>query len=131
MVTERLGIEVPRREDIRVNVLGINHFTWITKASYRHIDLLPIFREFSAHYGESGGYELEGESWRDSVFCSAHRVAFDLFETYGAIPAAGDRHLAEFLPYHTSNSLKYGNFISHLYHSENKTELRNDKKQNG
>ncbi|AGE62583.1 putative glycosidase [Bacillus subtilis XF-1] len=97
MVTERLGIEVPRREDIRVNVLGINHFTWITKASYRHIDLLPIFREFSAHYGESG-YELEGESWRDSVFCSAHRVAFDLFETYGAIPAAGDRHLAEFLP---------------------------------
>lgn len=97
MVRERLGIEVPRREDIRVNVLGINHFTWITKASYRHIDLLPIFREFSAHYGESG-YELEGESWRDSVFCSAHRVAFDLFETYGAIPAAGDRHLAEFLP---------------------------------
>ncbi|MGQ9010010.1 alpha-galacturonidase LplD [Bacillus stercoris] len=97
MVTERLGIEVPRREDIRVNVLGINHFTWITEASYRHIDLLPIFREFSSHYGESG-YELEGESWRDSVFHSAHRVAFDLFETYGAIPAAGDRHLAEFLP---------------------------------
>ncbi|MEC2113155.1 alpha-galacturonidase LplD [Bacillus stercoris] len=97
MVTERLGIEVPRREKIHVNVLGINHFTWITEASYRHIDLLPIFREFSAHYGESG-YELDGESWRDSVFHSAHRVAFDLFETYGAIPAAGDRHLAEFLP---------------------------------
>ncbi|MGG3033416.1 alpha-galacturonidase LplD [Bacillus stercoris] len=97
MVTERLGIEVPRREEIHVNVLGINHFTWITEASYRHIDLLPIFREFSSHYGESG-YELEGESWRDSVFHSAHRVVFDLFETYGAIPAAGDRHLAEFLP---------------------------------
>ncbi|ASB60018.1 alpha-galacturonidase [Bacillus sp. A053] len=97
MVTERLGIEVQRREDIHVNVLGINHFTWITAASYRHIDLLPIFREFSSHYGESG-YELEGESWRASVFHSAHRVAFDLFETYGAIPAAGDRHLAEFLP---------------------------------
>ncbi|MCY7892373.1 alpha-galacturonidase LplD [Bacillus vallismortis] len=96
MVKERLGAKVLRREDIRVNVLGINHFTWITEASYRHIDLLPIFHEFSAHYGESG-YELEGESWRDSVFRSAHRVAFDLFETYGAIPAAGDRHLAEFL----------------------------------
>ncbi|MCY8760877.1 alpha-galacturonidase LplD [Bacillus spizizenii] len=97
MVTERLGVEVHRREDIRVNVLGINHFTWVTEASYRHIDLLPIFHEFSSHYGESG-YELEGESWRDSVFRSAHRVAFDLFEMYGAIPAAGDRHLAEFLP---------------------------------
>lgn len=97
MVTERLGVEVLRREDIRVNVLGINHFTWVTEASYRHIDLLPIFHEFSSHYGESG-YELEGESWRDSVFRSAHRVAFDLFEMYSAIPAAGDRHLAEFLP---------------------------------
>ncbi len=130
MVTERLGIEVPRREDIRVNVLGINHFTWITKASYRHIDLLPIFREFSAHYGESG-YELEGESWRDSVFCSAHRVAFDLFETYGAILLRVTGIWQSFFPAHTSNSLRYGNFISHLYHSENKTELRNDKKQNG
>ncbi len=121
MVTERLGIEVPRREDIHVNVLGINHFTWITAASYRHIDLLPIFREFSSHYGESG-YELEGESWRDSVFHSAHRVAFDLFETYGAIPAAGDRHRQSFFRVHILNSLRYGNSISHLYHSENKTE---------
>ncbi|MDR4229291.1 alpha-glucosidase/alpha-galactosidase [Bacillus mojavensis] len=97
MVTNRLGLEVKRREDIHVHVLGINHFTWVTAASYRHIDLLPVFHDFCAHYAESG-YELEGESWKDSVFRSAHRIAFDLFETYGAIPAAGDRHLAEFFP---------------------------------
>ncbi|MEC0768765.1 family 4 glycosyl hydrolase [Bacillus atrophaeus] len=97
MVKERLGLNVKQREDIKVNVLGINHFTWVTEASFRHIDLVPVFQEFAAQYAETG-YEPSGESWRDSVFHSAHRVAFHLFETYGAIPAAGDRHLAEFFP---------------------------------
>ncbi|MED1124912.1 alpha-glucosidase/alpha-galactosidase [Bacillus atrophaeus] len=97
MVKERLGLDVKQREDIKVNVLGINHFTWVTEASFRNIDLVPVFQEFAAQYAEMG-YEPSGESWRDSVFHSAHRVAFHLFETYGAIPAAGDRHLAEFFP---------------------------------
>lgn len=43
MVTNRLGLEVKRREDIHVHVLGINHFTWVTATSYRHIDLFACF----------------------------------------------------------------------------------------
>jgi galacturan 1,4-alpha-galacturonidase len=31
-------------------------------------------------------------------FASAHRVKFDLYKKFGLIAAAGDRHLAEFLP---------------------------------
>ena len=34
----------------------------------------------------------------NSYFACGHRVKFDLFLRYGAIAAAGDRHLAEFLP---------------------------------
>ena len=34
----------------------------------------------------------------NSTFNCAHRVKFDLFRRYGAIAAAGDRHLAEFMP---------------------------------
>jgi alpha-galactosidase len=33
----------------------------------------------------------------NSSFASAERVKFDLFNRYGAIAAAGDRHLAEFM----------------------------------
>ena len=34
----------------------------------------------------------------NSVFDCAHRVKMDLFRKYGWIAAAGDRHLAEFMP---------------------------------
>lgn len=34
----------------------------------------------------------------NSTFSCAHRVKFDLFKKYGWIAAAGDRHLAEFMP---------------------------------
>ena len=34
----------------------------------------------------------------NSSFECAHRVKFDLFRRYGMIAAAGDRHLAEFMP---------------------------------
>lgn len=36
--------------------------------------------------------------WANSAFNCAHRVKFDLFKRYGFIAAAGDRHLAEFMP---------------------------------
>lgn len=89
------GIEASR-EEINTNVLGINHFTWIEKATYKGIDLLPIYEQFVEKYYD-GGFEDRGR-WEDSYFNSANRVKFDLFKKYGVIAAAGDRHLAEFIP---------------------------------
>lgn len=37
----------------------------------------------------------------NSFFACANRVKFDLFRKYGLIAAAGDRHLAEFMPGNT------------------------------
>ncbi len=45
--------------DIEVNVLGINHFTWIDKASYRGNDLFSVYSEFIARHPD--GFELGGE----------------------------------------------------------------------
>ncbi|ADD02978.1 glycoside hydrolase family 4 [Thermoanaerobacter italicus Ab9] len=90
------GIECSR-EDIRTNVLGINHFTWIDKATYKNIDLIPVYKKFVEKYFESG-YEDRGD-WKESYFNSANKVKFDLFNKYGIIAAAGDRHLAEFIPF--------------------------------
>lgn len=95
-VKEIEGIECSR-EDIRTNVLGINHFTWIDKASYKNIDLIPVYKKFVEKYFESG-YEDRGD-WKESYFNSANKVKFDLFEKCGIIAAAGDRHLAEFVPF--------------------------------
>jgi galacturan 1,4-alpha-galacturonidase len=83
--------------DIEVNVLGINHFTWLNRASFRGEDLFPHYRSFIEKH--PAGFELGGEgSWKTDWFSSAELVKFDLFKRYGLIAAAGDRHLAEFMP---------------------------------
>ncbi|MGM0875789.1 MAG: alpha-glucosidase/alpha-galactosidase [Bacillota bacterium] len=97
VVSEYLNEDVPSRSDIKVNVLGINHFTWINKASYQNINLMPYYKQFVEKYAETGFEKVVGE-WKKSVFSSCNRVKFDLFKQYGLIAAAGDRHLAEFMP---------------------------------
>jgi alpha-galactosidase/6-phospho-beta-glucosidase family protein len=93
------GIEDAKREDIKVNVLGINHFTWLDKVSYKGMDLMPIYKEFVDKYYEEGYEEgTEKDHWMNSTFSSTQRVKFDLFKRYGVIAAAGDRHLAEAVP---------------------------------
>lgn len=97
-IAEReLGIKGIRREDIHVNVLGINHFTWFDYASYKGIDLFPVYKRYIDRHFEEG-YEENDHNWANSTFECAHRVKMDLFRRYGLIAAAGDRHLAEFMP---------------------------------
>ena len=96
MLRTEVGIEGVTRKDLYTTVTGINHFTWLTSASYRGIDLMPLYARFAEKYAESGYEENKDTNWMNSHFSCAHRVKFDLFLRYGAIAAAGDRHLAEF-----------------------------------
>jgi len=96
IVEREFGLTGLTRQDIKTNVLGINHFTWIDKASYKGIDLLPVYKDFVAKNFEQG-IETEKNPRIHYMDC-LHRVKFDLFQRYGLIAAAGDRHLAEFMP---------------------------------
>ncbi len=98
MVEEMLDIKDVSYKDIKVNVLGINHFTWINQASYLGIDLFPLYKQFVDKYAETGFEGNEKGHWMNDHFSSAQRVKFDLFKKFGLIAAAGDRHLAEFMP---------------------------------
>jgi len=94
---EELGANDAEMADIEVNVLGINHFTWLDKASYRGHDLFPAYRSFIGKHPQ--GFEAKGEgTWKTDWFSSCDLVKFDLFKRFGLIAAAGDRHLAEFMP---------------------------------
>lgn len=93
-----MGYGKASREEIKTNVLGINHFTWIDQARWRGMDLFPLYQEFAQKYHESGFLIPGDEAWDATPFRFAHRIKFDLFLRYGLIAAAGDRHLAEFLP---------------------------------
>lgn len=97
-VLKEAGIaENVKREEIMTNVVGINHFTWFTKATYQNKDLMPIYDAFADKYLEDGYIDDENKNWESNTFKFCERVKMDLFKRYGAIAAAGDRHLAEFM----------------------------------
>lgn len=118
---EETGIDATRKE-IEINPMGINHFTWINYASYKDINLMPIYEKFAKKYQKEG---IAGEEWVHYYpFGSAERVKLDLFLKYGVIAAAGDRHLVEFLPHHwyTKNveTIKYWRyFLTPVAHRRN------------
>lgn len=92
------GVPAPSRQEIRVNVLGINHFTWIDRAEYAGHDLLALVRAGIERPGVMRDYSrAEVEGWEDYFRC-AHQVKYHLLRRYGILAAAGDRHLAEFVP---------------------------------
>ncbi len=100
VLKETRGIHV-HRDQIYTDASGVNHFTWITEAKYQDIDLLALLPEFMDRFYEEGYYEREGEdrfAFRTDPFAYGNKVKLDLYRKYGALAAAGDRHLAEFMP---------------------------------
>lgn len=96
VVEEYLG-EKATRDDIKVNPVSVNHFTWLTSASYHGIDLFPYYKEYCEKYKD--GVPVQSDNnWMNNSFRSADKVKIDLFRKFGYIAAAGDRHLAEFCP---------------------------------
>jgi len=99
ILKDELGIENVARSEIKVNVVGVNHFTWLTAAHYQNIDLFPVYRRFCDKHAKDGNpYLAPDKNWMNSTFRSAEKVKMDLFLKTGYIAAAGDRHLAEFCP---------------------------------
>ncbi len=92
------GVEASDRQDIKVNVIGVNHFTWLTEAKYQNIDLFDVYKEYVKKYKDTGVEFSNDDNWANKFFYTTQMVKFDLFHRYGYIAAAGDRHLAEFCP---------------------------------
>jgi galacturan 1,4-alpha-galacturonidase len=87
-----------KRDDVKISVSGINHFTWITEASIFGENILPLYDE---HVRKNSDPNLEREKdyyKKNYPFVSEGKVKYDLYLKYKAMAAAGDRHLAEFMP---------------------------------
>ncbi|MDR2599336.1 MAG: alpha-glucosidase/alpha-galactosidase [Oscillospiraceae bacterium] len=96
MINEETGVQ-PNRDEIYTNVIGLNHFTWFDKATYQDINLIDLFSRFVEKYPIEG-YKSDNFDENMKYFSGRNLVKFDLFKKYGIIAAAGDRHLAEFMP---------------------------------
>ncbi len=97
ILDEKYGVKASR-DEIRINVVGVNHFTFLTEAKYKGMDLLPIYKEYVEQHPEGLEQSVEAKHWANGAYVTTELVKFTLFKKYGAIAAAGDRHLAEFCP---------------------------------
>lgn len=98
VLREETGLNVSRK-DIYTDASGINHFTFITEAKYKNIDLLSLIPSFMEKYYEDGYFE-RGDRFQflTDTFAYGNKIKMDLYARYHALGAAGDRHLAEFFP---------------------------------
>ncbi len=79
-------------EETSILAIGINHFNWIISFTAQGMDGLAMLRD---------KFDLEG-------IPSNMRVSASLFKVFGAYPAPGDRHVAEFVPYFLNRDSDYG-----------------------
>ena len=92
------GIKGLKRGQLKCDVTGVNHFTWITDVHYQDVDVMDSYRKFCEKYAKTGYWNNPDTNWMNSSFNSCQMIKMDLFQRFGIIAAAGDRHLAEFCP---------------------------------
>ncbi len=96
------GVEAPARNEIRVDVAGVNHFTHATRATWQGEDLLERLREEiddNGRFADRTAAARERQNNND-VMASDNVVADDFLRKFGSLGAAGDRHLVEFVPWY-------------------------------
>jgi alpha-galactosidase/6-phospho-beta-glucosidase family protein len=84
-------------EAINVRVAGVNHFIWVTDVSVHGRDVTgEAFRRISGD--EAREISLSDAGGDTDPFTNTWAFRTELCRLYGYLPAAGDRHVCEFLP---------------------------------
>jgi alpha-galactosidase/6-phospho-beta-glucosidase family protein len=98
-----------RYADVDLTITGVNHLPIITAVRINGDDGFEALRDLVEHADERAGEMLHidfpddlDESLRALLtkgsVLESNRLKFELFRRFGALPGAGDRHLAEFFP---------------------------------
>lgn len=95
----------PARHEIKTDVAGVNHFTFATEATWRGRDLYPLLEQ----HMQQTDFWADRTTWSERAkhegrwFDSERLIAFDFLRRFGVLGAAGDRHLAEFVPWYLTS----------------------------
>ena len=87
-------------------VAGLNHFIWLTKATYSGEDAIGKIREF-AENNTCFDPNLESSQATNS-YANNHKAKLALCRQTGYLPIPGDRHLIEFIPSLCNNQNGFG-----------------------
>lgn len=104
-VRDWFDVSLPARNEIELDIAGVNHFTWATKITWQGENLIPRLQSLVKSDSCFDSREKESEAAKRSQkwFQSHSLIALDLLRRFGALGAAGDRHLAEFVPWYLTS----------------------------
>ncbi|HXQ76246.1 MAG TPA: hypothetical protein VN791_07095 [Acidimicrobiales bacterium] len=88
---------------IHPTVVGVNHFPVITALDIDGADGFVLLEELVDELGglealRPGPDRAVAEPFTRADFAQRHALKLTLLDRYGALPGAGDRHVAEFIP---------------------------------
>lgn len=100
-------------EVIRPVVAGINHLPVVVELQVDGADGFEVLSEIVDEAGglralAPGPQRAEAEEFSRLDFAQRHLLALTLLDRWGAIPAAGDRHIAEFFPFFLTEASGWG-----------------------
>jgi alpha-galactosidase/6-phospho-beta-glucosidase family protein len=93
-IKEMFGVT---NDDLQMRVAGVNHMIWLLDLKIKGQDGLQMIREYVAS-GRQIPVRTSGAAAKFPSFRDHWKVKLALFDVFGALPAAGDRHVAEFFP---------------------------------
>jgi alpha-galactosidase len=100
-------------EAVQPTVAGVNHFPVVTALEVDGADGFAILADMVE---EAGGLTAlaphpgrpEAEEFSRLDFLQRHALKLTMLDKWGALPAAGDRHIAEFLPWVLTDQSHWG-----------------------
>jgi alpha-galactosidase len=100
-------------DSVRPSVLGVNHFPVLTALEVDGEDGLDIIRDLVEEVGGLASLaphpgREEAEPFSKLHFAQRHVLKLNLLERWGTFPAAGDRHIAEFLSFALTPESEWG-----------------------
>ena len=105
LVAAWFNVPEPSRQEIHLEIGGVNHFTWATEARWGDEDLFPHLRRMVEDPATFRSREKEARANKKNQrwFEILGDVSNDFFRRFGALGAAGDRHLCEFVPWYVTS----------------------------
>ncbi len=97
-----LGVE---KSQIQTRVAGINHLIWMTEL---YLGGRNGWEDLRCLVEKILSGEIDADPSDNSVFADKAKVKARLFQLYGALPVAGDRHIAEFFPHFINEATHWG-----------------------
>ena len=91
-------------EAVSASVTGVNHFPVVTSLRVDGADGLDVLRELTEEVGGLASLvpypgRPEADAFSKLDFAQRHMLKLTLLDRWGTFPAAGDRHIAEFVSF--------------------------------